>query len=169
LYTFVDVRSSDIGRAAECTRELAEPAAHELREIVGHGCVKRWMDYTRDMKIGAAARASGLTIKAIRHYESVCLLRKVPRSGAYRDFSDRDVNTLRLAAHCRGLGFSVSETKDVLALVTASEPHCPRPDQMNAILENKLRTVRGEIRELKRKARELEKVRTYVQKRLAGA
>ncbi len=32
-----------------------------------------------------------------------------------------------------------------------------------------LQTVRGEIRELKRKARELEKVRTYVQKRLAGA
>ena len=89
------------------------------------GCFKRWLDYTRDMKIGAAARASGLTIKAIRHYESVCLLRNVPRSGAYRDFSDRDVDTLRLAAHCRGLGFSVAETKDVLALVTASEPDCP--------------------------------------------
>ena len=132
------------------------------------GCVKRWLDYTRDMKIGAAARASGLTIKAIRHYESVCLLRNVPRSGAYRDFSDRDVDTLRLAAHCRGLGFSVAETKAVLALVTASEPDCPPPDQMNAIIENRLRTVRGEIRELERKARELEKVRTYVQKRLAG-
>jgi DNA-binding transcriptional MerR regulator len=53
----------------------------------------------------------------------------VPRSGAYRDFSDRDVDTLRLAAHCRGLGFSVAETKDVLALVTASEPDCSPPDQ----------------------------------------
>ena len=126
------------------------------------GCIKRWLDYTRDMKIGAAARASGLTIKAIRHYESVCLLRNVPRSGAYRDFSDRDVDTLRLAAHCRGLGFSVAETKDVLALVTASEPDC-------ALVENRLRTIRGEIRELERKARELEEVRTYVQKRLAGA
>jgi DNA-binding transcriptional MerR regulator len=121
------------------------------------------------MKIGAAARASGLTIKAIRHYESACLLRNVRRSGAYRDFSDRDVDTLRLAAHCRGLGFSLAETKDVLALVTASEPDCPPPDQMNAIVENRLRTVRGEIRELERKARELETVRTYVQKRLAGA
>jgi hypothetical protein len=79
------------------------------------------------MKIGAAARASGLTIKAIRHYESV------------------------------------------LALVTASKPDCPPPDQVNAIVENRLQTARGEIRELERKARELEKVRTYVQKRLAGA
>jgi MerR family copper efflux transcriptional regulator len=129
----------------------------------------RLLDYTGDMKIGAAARASGLTIKAIRHYESVCLLRNVPRSGAYRDFSDRDVDTLRLAAHCRGLGFSVAETKDVLALVAASKPDCPPPDQMNAIVENRLRTVRGEIRELERKARELEKVRTYVRRRLAGA
>jgi len=121
------------------------------------------------MKIGAAARASGLTIKAIRHYESVCLLRGVARSGAYRDFSDGDVETLRLAARCRGLGFSVAETKEVLALVTASEPDCPPPDEMNAILENRLRAVRDEISELERKAGELEKVRTYVQKRLVGA
>jgi MerR family transcriptional regulator, copper efflux regulator len=121
------------------------------------------------MKIGAAARASGLTIKAIRHYESACLLRNVRRSGAYRDFSDRDVDVLRLAARCRALGFSVAETKNVLALVTASEPDCPPPDEMHAIVENRLRTVRGEIRELKQKARELEKVKTYVQKRLAGA
>ena len=132
-------------------------------------CVERWLNYTRDMKIGAAARASGLTIKAIRHYESARLLRDVRRSGAYRDFSDRDVDTLRLAAHCRGLGFSVAETKDVLALVTASKPDCPPPDQMNAIVGNRLQTVRAEIRELKRKARELEKVSAYVQKRLAGA
>ncbi len=121
------------------------------------------------MKIGAAARASGLTIKAIRHYESVRLLRDVRRSGAYRDFSNRDVEILRLAAHCRGLGFSVAETKQVLTLVAASEPDCPPPDQMNAIVESRLRTVRGEIQELKRKAEELEKVRAYVRKRLAGA
>lgn len=121
------------------------------------------------MKIGAAAHASGLTVKAIRHYESVGLLRNVPRSGAYRDFSDRDVDTLLLAAHCRGLGFSVAETKDVLALVTASEPECPPPDQVKAIVENRLRTIRGQIRELARKAKELEKVKTYVQKRRPGA
>jgi len=121
------------------------------------------------MRIGAAARASGLTIKAIRHYESACLLRNVPRSGAYRDFSERDLDTLRLAARCRGLGLSVAETKQVLALVTASEPDCPPPGQMNAIVENRLRTVRREIRELKRKARQLEEVRRYVQKRLPEA
>jgi DNA-binding transcriptional MerR regulator len=79
------------------------------------------------------------------------------------------VDLLRLAAHCRGLGFNVAETKRVLALVTASEPDCPPPDQVNAIVENRLRTVRREIRELEQKASELEKVRTYVQKRLTGA
>jgi hypothetical protein len=39
---------------------------------------------------------------------------------------------------------------------------------MNAIVESRLRTIRGEIRELERKARELEEVRTYVQKRLGA-
>jgi DNA-binding transcriptional MerR regulator len=65
------------------------------------------------------------------------------------------------------LGFSVAETKDVLAVVTASAPDCPPPKQMSAIVERRLRAVRGEIRELQRKARALEQVRTYVQTRLA--
>jgi hypothetical protein len=63
------------------------------------------------MKIGAAARASGPIVKAIRHYESVRLFRSVPRSGAYRDFSDRDVDTLRLAAHSRGLGSALPKRR----------------------------------------------------------
>ena len=74
---------------------------------------------------------------------------------------------LRLAAHCRGLGFSLAETKDVIALVTASEPDCPPPDQMNAIVENRLQTVRGEIRELERKVLEAQRTQADREKQLA--
>lgn len=41
------------------------------------------------MYIGEAARVSGVTIKAIRHYEAQGLLPGIHRSGSYRQFSSR--------------------------------------------------------------------------------
>ena len=53
------------------------------------------------MKISQAAIASGVTVKAIRHYEAKGLLDKVQRRGKYREFSSSDVERLRLIARCR--------------------------------------------------------------------
>jgi MerR family copper efflux transcriptional regulator len=62
------------------------------------------------MNIGQAARASGISTKMIRYYESVGLIRPAERTlSNYRDFSDRDVNELRFLKRARGLGFSVEE------------------------------------------------------------
>ena len=54
------------------------------------------------MQIGEAARATGLTVKAIRHYEAIGLLH-VERSGVYRDFSADEIERLRIIARCRSL------------------------------------------------------------------
>ena len=54
-----------------------------------HGKVKR----NRDMNIGAAAAASGVTAKMIRHYEAIGLLRQVDRrANDYRDYGERDLH-----------------------------------------------------------------------------
>ena len=64
------------------------------------------------MNIGDAARASGVSAKMIRYYESVGLIRPADRKQSnYRDFSERDVNELRF-----GLGFSVEEIGKLLEL-----------------------------------------------------
>ncbi len=69
------------------------------------------------MNISQAADQSGVSAKAIRYYESIALIQPARRSGnGYRDFGADDVQMLRFIARARGLGFSVAEVADLLAL-----------------------------------------------------
>lgn len=67
--------------------------------------------------IGKAATASGVSIKMIRHYESLGLLGEVPRTSAnYRVYGPNHVHTLRFIARSRKLGFSMVEIGELLTL-----------------------------------------------------
>ena len=69
------------------------------------------------MNISEASRGSGVSAKAIRYYESINLITPARRAGnGYRDFNGDDVHMLRFIARARGLGFSVLEVADLLAL-----------------------------------------------------
>jgi MerR family copper efflux transcriptional regulator len=67
--------------------------------------------------IGEAARRSGVSAKMVRHYESLGLLPSVDRTEAgYRQYSDKEVHTLRFIKRSRDLGFSMAEIADLLKL-----------------------------------------------------
>jgi Cu(I)-responsive transcriptional regulator len=67
--------------------------------------------------VGEAARLSNVSAKMVRHYEALGLLPAVARTDAgYRQYTDKEVHTLRFIRRARDLGFGMAEIADLLKL-----------------------------------------------------
>ncbi|QGQ20567.1 MerR family transcriptional regulator [Cellulomonas sp. JZ18] len=69
------------------------------------------------MHIGAVAERTGLSLRTLRHYDEVGLLRPSARTdGGFRLYTDADVERLLLIRRMKPLGFTLEEMADLLAV-----------------------------------------------------
>ena len=105
------------------------------------------------ISIGEAASRSGVPPKTIRYYEEIGLIAPAERlENGYRTYDDKDVQTLRFIQRARGLGFSLKEVADLLALYR---------DRRRASRDVK-RLALTHVAELDRKIAELKAIRNTI-------
>ncbi len=97
----------------------------------------------RTLRIGDLAEASGLSLRTIRHYDEVGLLRPTSRSaGGFRLYTAADLDRLLLIRRMKPLGFTLEQMHELLDVIdhaaTAPGPASGRDlDRFVALAEDR--------------------------------
>jgi MerR family transcriptional regulator, thiopeptide resistance regulator len=96
------------------------------------------------MKVGELARRTGMTVRALHHYDEIGLLEPSERSGSgYRIYSDEDVRRLFRIRALRGLGVPLAEMPaaldgDLRQVIAARLEHVERDLELQRRLRQRL-------------------------------
>jgi DNA-binding transcriptional MerR regulator len=105
-------------------------------------------------KIGELARATGLTVRTLHHYDSLGLLRPSRRSAAgYRLYGEEDLGTLQRIVSLRQIGFPLEAIRECLQRPDFSAAH---------VVEMHLQRARSQLAEAEGLVRRLETVAEHL-------
>ncbi len=114
------------------------------------------MAKTSTLTIGQVAKRSGVGIEAIRFYEREKIIPEPPRrESGYRDYDPEVVTRLLFIRRAQGLGFSLREIKELLAIRVNPKQDC---SAVRKRAERKLEEIAAKVRDLKRMQKILNEV-----------
>ena len=99
------------------------------------------------MNIGKAAKLSNLTVKTVRYYADIGLVRPLKnKSTGYRDFSKDDLARLQFVAKARKFNFSIQECEELLSLYSDKNRSSK---EVKALTLDKISEIDAKLIELK--------------------
>jgi len=91
------------------------------------------MSTSDTMHIGELAERTGLSLRTIRHYDEIGLLKPSGRTeGGFRLYTGRDLDRLLLIRRMKPLGFSLEEMAELLRIIEARAIDGPTGDRGEA-------------------------------------
>ncbi len=83
------------------------------------------MVQSQELKIGAVARASGVSVDTVRFYERVGVLAAPERTeSGYRVYGPSTIERIRLTRELQAIGFTLTDVVDALAAHDAGGASC---------------------------------------------
>src|SRR5436309_2079279 len=111
------------------------------------------------LKIGGLARRAGVTAKAIRFYERKRVLPPAKRAAnRYRLYDDDAVGMLSFVKQATGLGLTLAEIKEIIAIRRGGRPPCPHVHRL----------LRDKALEFDRKLKDLLELRRRIRQSLTA-
>ncbi len=105
------------------------------------------------MNIGKAAKLSNLTIKAVRYYANIGLVKPQQNiSTGYRNYTDEELAKLKFIGKARKFDFSINECKELLSLY---ENKNRTSKEVKKITLEKISQIDGKLKDLKDLKKEL--------------
>lgn len=103
------------------------------------------------LKIGELARAAGAKPETVRYYEAIGLIEGAERSEAnYRLYGQRHLDRLSFIRSARGLGFSIEEVKQLLALTEDRTLSCEAVDDLARAQRDEIDRKISDLKALRR-------------------
>ncbi len=108
------------------------------------------------MTIGQLAKQSNVHVETVRYYERRGLIPKPPRTVSnFRMYSSENLRRVKFIKEAQGLGFSLKEIKNLLALRAAPRAKCA---DVRNYASQKISDIQERIRSLQRMRGSLEKL-----------
>lgn len=126
------------------------------------------------MSIGQLAHQGGVGVETVRFYERRGLLEDPPRSASgYREYPPEALERLRFIRRAKGLGFSLAEIEELLALAGVADDPCTDCDpdggdactRVQARIREKMAALDEQIASLERMRTSFEELARYCRSR----
>lgn len=117
----------------------------------------------KQMKIGALARKTGKTVRALHLYEEMGLLFPDRSEGGFRLYGPGEVDRVYWINKLQDMGFKLSQIRGLLDAVAASNSAPEAMQGVRELFQNKLNDTREQIQKLLQLERDISESLSYLE------